>query len=243
MSINVVRSAVTRSASSTQAASASRYSVSLAGEASADSARTRSRATGVRRSCATVSSAPRMPSTSVSMRSSEALNRRPSSSTMSPWLPAATRPSSRPVSAMPRAASRSSRSGRSADRVSAIPPTRPAPSTVAKMTPNKSRTCASTRSRATVVRPTCIVVPSQSGRETISRVVFVAVDGTASQSSPARWGMSLSWCRSNVFHPGGTLIMSTSAPWPTRRTSTVSGPPDACSAATARESAASPPVS
>ena len=83
MSISVLSIATTRSDSSRQSASASR-SATGSSLRSAASAMPRSRVIGVRRSCATLSSAPRMPAITASMRSSMALTSALSSSSASP---------------------------------------------------------------------------------------------------------------------------------------------------------------
>ncbi len=87
MSIKVSTMPTTRSDSSTQSAKASRLASSPAEEASACSAPARRRVSGVRRSWATVSRAPRMPAINVSIRESMPLNRRASSSNSSPLRP------------------------------------------------------------------------------------------------------------------------------------------------------------
>ena len=194
---------------------------------------------GVRRSWATASSASRMPVTSVSMRASMALETRPSSLRTSPSSPTGTRASSRPVWVMWRSVSSSSRTGRNACHVSAPPPTSPTTTTITSSAPSSARTSRRNRSRSSVVRPTCsmraVRQPLGGHLEPHGRARAPARCASPRRRPAARARTSPSWRA--CWSAGSRRSM------PTSRTNTWSSLPEACSAATARPTPATPALS
>ena len=205
---------------------------------SPSSSSARSRASGVRRSWATLSSDPVRPAIRASMRSSIPLNRRDRSSRGSPSPRTGTRTETCPVRTIPPSTALSRRSGARAERVMRTPPT-----TAKKRLETKSKAAAARKrrrmsERTSVLLPTWKSVPSPRRIEATSK----AAPGPGrsvqpgSDSEPGATRLR----RSRPIQDDGTLAKRASARDPSTRTKRPSCRPAMRSEATASRTASRP---